>query len=431
VSARRTPARRLGLLGGTTTWSDFAAALRLLARPGALVDGPSLAAYEAEFAATIGVTHAISFAHGRVGLYGILRALGIGPGDEVLVPVPTHIVVPNAVRYTGATPVFADCEADSWNTDLRKAEQLVTERTRALLLQHTFGNPADIDGALDLGRRHGIEVIEDCVHALGARHRGRLVGGFGKAAFFSTEETKTISSTMGGMAVTDDEAVAASLRELQTRCAPPGAWLAARYVLKLMGYHLLTQPELHRYTRPLYEALGRRNPLPGATSLEDRTGVRPPDYEQRLSNAQAELARRQLRRLEANVAHRHVISDVYARTLGPHGGAPPPHDGDRPALVRYPLRVKDRETVARRIAPYAVVGLWFTSVLEEAETPAHGGYMSGTCPVAEEAARHLINLPTHPRVTEADAATIAKVAAAAIAGAPGASPEPPASPPAG
>ena len=412
----RKPARRLGLLGGTTTWSDFAAALRLLARPRALVEGRFVAAYEVEFAATIGVRHAVSFAHGRVGLYGILRALGIGPGDEVLVPVPTHIVVPNAVRYAGARPVFVDCHPDTWNIDLREAERLVTERTRALLLQHTFGNPADIDGALDLARRHDIHIIEDCVHALGARHRGRLVGSFGTAAFFSTEETKTISSTMGGMAVTDDDAIAASLRAFQERCARPSASLAASYVLKLMGYHLLTQPRLHRYTRPLYEALGRRNPLPGATSIEDRTGVRPPGYAQRLSNAQAELAICQLRRLDANLAHRKRISDVYARVLGPMGGSPPPsHDADRHALVRYPVRVKDRDAVAGAIAPYAVVGLWFTSVLEDAQTPAHGGYTMGACPVAEEAARHLINLPTHPRVTEADAEAIATVTAAAMA----------------
>jgi dTDP-4-amino-4,6-dideoxygalactose transaminase len=422
-SGARQPARRLGLLGGTTTWGDFAAAGRLLTRPGALVEGPALAAYEAEFAATIGVRHAVSFAHGRVGLFGILQALGIGDGHEVLVPVPTHIVVANAVRYTGATPVFVDCRPDSWNTDLRDAERRVTPRTRALLLQHTFGNPADIEGALELGRRHGLEIIEDCVHALGARHRGRLVGSFGRAAFFSTEETKTISSTMGGMAVTDDDVTAASLRELQVRCASPSPWLAARYVLKLMAYQVLTQPHLHRYTRTLYEALGRRNPLPGATSVEDRTGARPPGYEQRLSNAQASLALRQLRRLDGNVAHRQRISHVYAQRLSPLGGGPPlSHDGDEPAIVRYPVRVPDRSAAVRAIAPHAVPGLWFTSVLEEAETPAHGGYVDGACPVAEDAARHLVNLPTHPRVTEEDAERIAEATAQAIRAASGAPP---------
>lgn len=409
--------RRLALLGGTTSWGDCTAALRLLATSEKLVDGPHLAEYEREFAACIGVRHAVSFAHGRLGLYGLLGALEIGPGSEVLVPVPTSVVVANAVRYTGATPVFVDCRADTWNMDLDVAGQLVTERTRALVLQHTFGNPADIEGALALGRRHDIDVIEDCVHALGARHRGRPVGSFGRGAFFSTEETKTISSTMGGMAVTDDDAIAASLRRLQARCAQPTRWLAAKYLLKLVGYQVLTQPRLHRYTRPLYEALGRRNPLPYATSPEERSGGRPPDYEQRLSNGQAALALRQLRRLDVNIAHRRRIAAVYARELATIGGAPPPTvDGDEPCFVRFPLCVADREAAARAIRPHAVPGLWFTSVLEEADTAAHGGYRAGACPVAEAAAQHLLNLPTHPRVTEADAAAIAAAALTAVRG---------------
>ncbi|MEA2320882.1 MAG: hypothetical protein QOD81_732 [Solirubrobacteraceae bacterium] len=409
------PSRRLALLGGTTTWGDCAAAARLLAGRRALVDGPAVAAYERAFADRIGVGHAVSFAHGRVALYGVLRALGVGPGDEVLVPLPTHVVVANAVRYTGATPVFVDCRADSWNIDMDRAGELVTERTRALVLQHTFGTPADVDGALELGRRHGIEIVEDCVHALGARHRGRPVGSFGRAAFFSTEETKTISSTMGGMAVTADAALAASLRDFQARCSPPARWLAARYVLKLLSYHVLTQPRLHRLTRVLYERLGRRNPLPGPTTPEERRGERPAHLEQRLSNAQALLALRQLRRLDDNLAHRRRIAGIYARRLGPVGGGPPAVlDDDEAALVRYPLRVADREAAVRSIGPFAVAGLWFTSVLEEAETPAHGGYADGTCPVAEDAARRLVNLPTHPRVRDDDAERIAAAAAAAM-----------------
>jgi perosamine synthetase len=412
----RRPARRLALLGGMTTWGDCAEALRLLADPRRLVQGPELARYEREFAARIGVAHAVSFAHGRIGLYAILRGLGVGPGDEVLVPVPTHVVVANAVRYTGARPIFVDCLPDSWNVDLRAAGAHVTSRTRALILQHTFGVPADIEGALALGRRHDIPVVEDCVHALAARHRGRPVGSFGRAAFFSTEETKTISTTMGGMAVTDDSVLATSLARMQARCAWPQRRLVGRYVLKLLGYHVLTQPRLHRFTREVYEALGRRNPLPAATSPAERRGERPVGYEQRLGNAQAVLALRQLRRLDANVAHRRRITEIYTEGLGAASTGPVlAEEGDEHALVRFPLHVPDREAVAGAIAPLAVPGRWFTSVLEEAQSPALVGYREGSCPVAEDAARHLLNLPTHPRVKPSDARAIVAAASAALA----------------
>jgi perosamine synthetase len=399
-----------------TTWGDCAEALRLLADPRGLVQGPELARYEREFAARIGVAHAVSFAHGRIGLYAILRGLGVGPGDEVLVPVPTHVVVANAVRYTGARPVFVDCLPDSWNVDLGAAEAHVTSRTRALILQHTFGVPADIEGALALGRRHDIPVVEDCVHALAARHRGRPVGSFGRAAFFSTEETKTISTTMGGMAVTDDAALATSLARMQARCAWPERRLVARYVLKLLGYHMLTQPRIHRYTREVYEALGRRNPLPAATSHAERRGERPAGYEQRLGNAQAVLGLRQLGRLDANIAHRRRIAEIYAEGLGDASTGPVlAEDGDEHAPVRFPFHVPDREAVASAIALFAVPGRWFTSVLEEAQSPALVGYQDGSCPVAEDAARHLLNLPTHPRVKPSDARAIVAAASAALA----------------
>ena len=289
--------RRVALIGGTTTFDDCLVALRYLADSRQLVQGPAIAEYEGAFAQQVGVRYAYSFCHGRVGLYGLLRGLGIGSGDEVLLQVPTHIVVANAIRYTGARPVYVDCRLDSYNIDLEQAEQRITPRTKALVLQHTFGIPVDLDAALDLTRRHGLDLIEDCVHALGATYDGRPVGSFGRAAFFSSEETKTISTTMGGMVVTDDPELAARVQAFQQSCAHQSIWQAASYILKLVLYHWMTEPHVHQYTRAIYEFFGKRSPLPQPTTNPETSGKRPAKYEQRLSNAQAALALRQLRRL--------------------------------------------------------------------------------------------------------------------------------------
>ncbi len=203
--------RCVGPIGGTTTLADCMVALRYLLSRQELVEGPAIAEYEAEFARIAGARYACSFWAGRVGLYALLVGLGIGRDDEVLLQVPTHVVVANAIRYTGARPVYVDCALESYNIDLAEAERRITPNTRVLLLQHTFGNPVDLDAALELASRHNLVVIEDCVHALGATYRGRPVGSFGRAAFFSTEETKTISSTMGGIVTTDDPGLAARL----------------------------------------------------------------------------------------------------------------------------------------------------------------------------------------------------------------------------
>jgi dTDP-4-amino-4,6-dideoxygalactose transaminase len=244
-------------------------AIRHLASPRGLVNGPALGSFERSFAAMVGAKHVVSFAAGRVGLYGILRSLGIGAGDEVLVPVPTHIVAANAVRYTGAQPVYVDCDLANYNIDLNLAEERVTPRTRALLIQHTFGIPVDMGKARALAERNGLHLIEDCVHALGATFDGQQVGTFGRAAFFSTEETKTISTTMGGLVTTDDDEIAARLQQFRQACQWPSAGQAASCLLKLVIYHGLTEPRAHVLTRAAYELGGRHHPLPRPTEAAE------------------------------------------------------------------------------------------------------------------------------------------------------------------
>jgi dTDP-4-amino-4,6-dideoxygalactose transaminase len=257
-------------------------------------------------------------------------------------------------------------------------------------------------------------VIEDCVHALGATHRGKPVGSFGRAAFFSTEETKTISTTMGGVVVTDDAELARSLRAFQEGCAWPSASLAARYLVKLVTYHVLTEPHVHRWSRAAYELVGERHPLPRPTVDDELRGLRPARYEERLSNGQAAVGLQQLRQLEENLAHRRRIAALYAELFAERGlRGPTVPDGAEPAFVRYPVWVDDRPVVERALAPLAVPGTWFTSVLEEAVAPTYGDYVDGSCPRAERASRHLYNLPTHPRVQPRDAIALVEALAEA------------------
>ncbi len=410
--------RRHALLGGTTTGRDVSTAARYLTARRALVDGTAIGAFERAFAERVGTRHGVSFAAGRVGLYGILRSLGIGTGDEVLVPVPTHIVVANAVRFAGARPVFVDCDLRAYGIDLDQAAERATPRTRALLVQHTFGIPVDMAAAGALAERAGLHLIEDCVHALGATFRGGQVGTFGRAAFFSTEETKTISTTMGGVVTTDDDEVAGSLREFQGQCLPPSADQAARCLLKLVIYHALTEPRVHVLARAAYDLGGRRHPLPRPTVAAELRGERPADFARRLSNGQAAVGLTQLAGLKANLAHRRRIAGLYRELLEPSGlGLPQPPEESVPAYVRYPVWVEDPAATQRAVAGRAVLGTWFTSVLEEAIDPRCGGYVPGSCPRAEDAARHLVNLPTHPRVSDQDAREIAaRVIAAARPG---------------
>ena len=220
---------------------------------------------------------------------------------------------------------------------------------------------------------------------------------------------------MGGMVTTADDDIAGRMRAFQQRCEPPPASLAASWAVKLVVYHLLTEPHAHRYARAAYDLLGRRTFLPVPVSDVEMEGERPEGYERRLSNVQAALGLSQLASLDANLAHRRSISAFYRALLeDARFRVPAPPAKSDPAYVRFPVWVRDREAAIRSAGRHTVVGTWFTSVLEESAAPTRHGYVTGSCPRAEQAATHLVNLPTHRRVTERDAeALVAALAEAA------------------
>lgn len=179
--------------------------------------GPKLAEFEQAMAQYIGVPHAVGVSSGTAGLHLCIRALGIGEGDEVIVPSFTFVAVANAVRYERATPVFVDIDAATLSLDPAKVEAAITPRTRAIAVVHTFGVPAEMDAILEIAGRRGLAVIEDACEAIGAEYRGRCVGGFGDAAVFAFYPNKQITTGEGGMVVTRDEALARRGRALRNQ----------------------------------------------------------------------------------------------------------------------------------------------------------------------------------------------------------------------
>jgi perosamine synthetase len=157
----------------------------------------------------------IAVSSGTAGLHLCIRALGIGAGDEVIVPSFTFVAAANAVRYEGATPVFVDIEAHLLNIDAECIEAAITSRTRAIVAVHTFGCPADMQAILAIARRHRLQVIEDACEAIGATCRGKPVGSFGDAAVFAFYPNKQITTGEGGMVVTGDARLAREIRAMR------------------------------------------------------------------------------------------------------------------------------------------------------------------------------------------------------------------------
>lgn len=188
--------------------------------------GPKLEEFEHAMAQYIGTPHAVGVSSGTAGLHLCIRALGIGEGDEVIVPSFTFIAAANAVRYERAAPVFVDIDAATLNLDVARIESAISPRTRAILVVHTFGIPADMSAILEVAARHHLFVIEDACEAIGAERDARRVGSFGDAAVFAFYPNKQITTGEGGMIVTRDADLATRMRALRNQGRyPSGDWL--------------------------------------------------------------------------------------------------------------------------------------------------------------------------------------------------------------
>ncbi len=195
--------------------------------------GEFITEFEEKFAAFCGVKYGVATSNGTTALHLALTALGIGKGDEVIVPNLTFIATANAVTYTGAVPVMVDCNPAYWGIEPAFIEEKITPRTKAIIPVHLYGHPCDMDAISDIARAYNLLVIEDAAEAHGAEYRGKKVGSFGDIACFSFFGNKIITTGEGGMCLTDDEVLAGKMRVLRDHGQNPDR----RYWYDIVGFN--------------------------------------------------------------------------------------------------------------------------------------------------------------------------------------------------
>lgn len=363
-----------------------------------------------------------TFWKGRVALHAILRVLGIGDGDSVLVPGYTGFSVPSAVIFARAKPIYTDIEPDTFNISLRNVKEAVRrctgERVRAVVVQHTYGIPADIEPILAWARERRIAVIEDCAHIWGSQYRDSQgiwheVGSAGDAAFFSSQWTKPVSTGIGGWVTTADPKLNADIRRYwDHQCVAP----SLREVILLAGQlavrEIVSSSRTYWLAQSAYHWLYARGVLViGSSTPEELRGVEPPRYAKRMSRLQEWLLRRRLART-AQQQRRRELKRFYDAELEA-AGLPPlavPENAD-PVLMRYPLRIKNKAgALARARRRWIELGDWYKNPVQ-ATTDAEVeffGYRWGMCPEGERASREVVNLPMHAKVTHATARAVVR-----------------------
>ena len=322
--------------------------------------GPKLAEFESAFARYIGTAHAVAVSSGTAGLHLCIRALALGPGDEVIVPSFTFIAAANAIRYERATPVFVDIDPVTLNASPALIEAAVTPRTRAILAVHTFGVPADMRAILDIARRHNLLVIEDACEAIGASLGNQRVGSFGDAAVFAFYPNKQITTGEGGMVVTRNPALADRIRALRNQGRyPSDDWLQ-------------------------HSELG---------------------YNYRLSELACALGLAQLQRIDSILAARAAVARRYHERLADLPLTLPPLDLPNATIswFVYVVRLHDRFSQAQRDALLESLisngigcARYFAPIHKQ---PAYADWSSLGLPVTESIAAHTLALPFFNRLT--------------------------------
>lgn len=375
-----------------------------------VVNGKHIKLFEDEFAKFHGGGYTHSFSAGRVALSAILNSFEISYGDEIILPGFTCVAVPNPILFLGATPVYVDIEVNTYNIDPNKIEDKITTRTKAIIVQHTFGLPADLDRILCIAKKHNLKVIEDCTHALGARYKGRLVGTIGDASFYSFEQTKVMSTGMGGVTYTKNSLLAQKINEFQNKCLWPDESDERRRLAYILYIIICNSPITFQFGKILYYYLEKRGIIlaPETTPLE-MSGKCPDNFYTRLADGHAKLALHQFKRLRENLQHRQSIVGIYNTIITIHQNEIPSFAEH--IFLRYPLWVKNKQKAFEYMHANEIgIGLWFDSTVHPKEVDyADVKYVSGCCPNAEEAVKHVINLPTHTRMNKKDAIRVATV----------------------
>ena len=339
-----------------------------------ITTGPKVAEFEEAFAAYVGSKYAVSFSSGTAALHGASFAAELGPGDEAITTPMTFCATANCVLYQRATPVFADICRDTLNIEPKEIERRITNKTKALLPVDYAGHPADLEEILDLADRHGLVVIEDACHALGAEYKGKRVGRISHMTVFSFHPVKHITTGEGGMVTTDDAASAQRLRMFRNHGIDSGA----------------------------------RERQNNGSWCYDMVSL---GYNYRLTDFGCALGISQLRKLDANLARRRQIANQYTAAFQEIPGIIPlTVDQDvNPAWHLYPiklnlanLRVGRPEIFAALRAEGLGVNVHYIPVHLHSYYRKIFGYRVGDYPVAEGVYEQLITLPMFHGMSDQD-----------------------------
>ena len=347
--------------------------------------GKNVIEFEKEFAEYIGTKHAISVGNGTDALVIALKALGIGEGDEVITSTFTYFASAECISAVGATPVFVDVEKDTFNIDPTKIEGKITEKTKAIIPVHIFGQSADMDAINKIAKKYNLKVIEDACQAVGAKYKGKMIGTLSDVACFSFFPTKNLSCAGdGGMIVTSDDNIATIATALRTH----GSGETGQKAYNLLN-NITEEIEVSKTgDDTVYNPLKYYNYLIG--------------YNSRLDAIQAAILKVKLPHLDKWNSRRRDVAKIYNEELkNSRVETPIIREENESIYHQYVLQSDNRDEVLNKLKEQGIAtGVYYPVPLHLQKVYKDLGYKEGDMPVAEYLSHRTFAIPVYPELTE-------------------------------
>lgn len=335
---------------------------------------------------------------GRVALFAILKAMDVKPDDEVLLPAFTCVVVPNAIKYLKAKPIYVDIDPKTYNFDISDLKKKFSSRTKVIISQNTFGLSSNVEELVSFAKEHNVYTIEDCTHGFGGTYHGKPNGSYCDAAFYSTQWNKPFSTGVGGFAMVSNLILKKNLETINQNLELPSAKDSISLsILYFVREKILTQNRYWRMVK-IYRWLSKHKLVQGSSSgIEITTAEMPSHYFKAMSKTQMKKGVTNLAMLDNLLLLRKKNAEIYNDYLAKKGKTIVANDLFQDhSFLKYPLLVEERETVMKIAEENKIpLGEWFNSPIHPVQ--AHYEYWDfcGECfPVATKYATLMLNLPT-------------------------------------
>lgn len=356
--------------------------------------------YKAEIAKVLKCDEASIFLYwkGRIALYAFLKSLNLNAGDEVIVPAFTCVVVPNAIIYAGLKPVYVDISSKTYNIDISLVEKAITNRTKVVLVQNTFGLSSNIEVLCLIAKKYNLITIEDCTHGFGGFYNGKPNGSFCDAAFYSTQWNKPFSTGIGGFLVVNKKELLTGVKYLNKFKINPSFVERSILLSLLLFKNYLINNYTYWFMVKLFRSLSNKNLVVGSNQGKElNSTVLPKNYFKGISSFQIRTGIKSIKSInDLNLLRKKNAKDYTLFLKSNNKIFVEESEFNNHLFLKYPLIVKDRQKFFEKAKKYNIIlGDWFLSPLHPVQTDLSPWYFyRAHFPVADAISSQIVNLPT-------------------------------------